>query len=153
MFQRLTKLESEKFTTAYLFQIAQEKSCNYLLIIYMTKFRLILLNRRNAKDLIGHLWVSLIIDQSECLVCFLLLHWINSFLHCFKKTALFLTNQNGEIFSCILLREKYFMICKQKKATLSTMQKWIDIKLQSLSEISVEIPVQKSNCFLIIMLH
>jgi len=30
-------------------------------------------------------WVSLIIDQSECLVCFLFLHWINSFLHCFWK--------------------------------------------------------------------
>ena len=55
--------------------------------------------------LIGHLWVSLIIDQSECLICFLVLHWINSFLHCFKekKTALLLTNQNGEFFSCILL--------------------------------------------------
>ena len=110
----------EKFTSAYLFQIAQEKSCNYLLIIYMKKFRLILLNGRNAKDLIGHLWVSLIIDQSECLVCFLLLHWINSFLYCFKKTALLLTNQNGEIFSCIILREKYFMICKQEMASLST---------------------------------
>ena len=29
----------EKFTRAYLFQIAQEKSCDYLLIIYMKKFR------------------------------------------------------------------------------------------------------------------
>ena len=29
----------EKFTSAYLFQIAQEKSCDYLLIIYMKKFR------------------------------------------------------------------------------------------------------------------
>ena len=60
-----------------------------------------------TKDLIGHLWVSLIIDQSECLVCFLFLHWINSLLHCLKKTALVLTNQNGEIFSCILLEEKW----------------------------------------------
>ena len=57
-----------------------------------------------TKDLIGHLWVSLIIDQSECTVCFLFLHWINSFLHRLKKkTVLPLTNQNGEIFSCILL--------------------------------------------------
>ena len=48
-FSRLTKLHSpyglvqfgvfEKFTSAYLFQIAQEKSCDYLLIIYMKKFR------------------------------------------------------------------------------------------------------------------
>ena len=29
----------EKFTSAYLFQIAQEKSFDYLLIIYMKKFR------------------------------------------------------------------------------------------------------------------
>ena len=29
----------EKFTSAYLFQIVQEKSCDYLLIIYMKKFR------------------------------------------------------------------------------------------------------------------
>ena len=28
----------EKFTSAYLFQIAREKSCDYLLIIYMKKF-------------------------------------------------------------------------------------------------------------------
>ena len=27
------------FTSAYLFQIAREKSCNYLLIIYMKRFR------------------------------------------------------------------------------------------------------------------
>ena len=48
IFQRLTKLHElvgpvqfgvfEKFTSAYLFQIAQEKSCDYLLIIYMEKF-------------------------------------------------------------------------------------------------------------------
>ena len=109
----------EKFTSAYLFQIAQEKSCDYLLIIYIKKFRDGWAEGTHAyhaireklrhqfrhpgraldlktKDLIGHLLVSLIIDQSECLVCFL-------FLHCFqkKKTALLLTNQNGEFFSCI----------------------------------------------------
>ena len=112
-----------QFTSAYLFQIAQEKSCDYLLIIYMKKFGDGWLEGTHAyhaireklrhpgraldlktKDLIGHLWVSLIIDRSECLVCFLFLHLINSFLHCFrKKTAQLLTNQNGEIFSCILL--------------------------------------------------
>ena len=41
IFQRLTKyglmqfVVLEKFTSGYLFQIAQEKSCDYLLIIYM----------------------------------------------------------------------------------------------------------------------
>ena len=29
----------EKFTSAYLFQIAHEKLCDYLLTIYMKKFR------------------------------------------------------------------------------------------------------------------
>ena len=29
----------EKFTRAYLLQIGQEKSCDYLLIVYMKKFR------------------------------------------------------------------------------------------------------------------
>ena len=47
--KRLTKLHKpvvrvqfgafEKLASAYLFQIAQEKSCDYLLIIYMKKFR------------------------------------------------------------------------------------------------------------------
>ena len=45
----------------------------------------------------------MIIDQSECLVCFFFLHWINSSALFSKKTALLLTNQNGDIFSCILL--------------------------------------------------
>ena len=49
MFQRLTKLHEpvrsvqfgvfEKFRSAYLFQIAQEKSCDYLLMIYVQKFQ------------------------------------------------------------------------------------------------------------------
>ena len=92
----------EKFTSAYLFQIAQEKSCDYLLIIYIKKFRDGWAEGTHAyhaireklrhqlrhpwrardlktKDLIGHLWVYLIIDQSECLVCFLFLHWIDLF--------------------------------------------------------------------------
>ena len=48
-FQRLAKLHEpvgrvkfvifEKFTCAYLFQIALEKSCDYLLIIFMKKLR------------------------------------------------------------------------------------------------------------------
>ena len=49
-FQRPTKLHEpvgrvqfvvfqKKFTSAYLFQIAQEKSCDYLLIIFMEKLR------------------------------------------------------------------------------------------------------------------
>ena len=60
------------------------------------------------KDLIGHLWVSLIIDQSECLVCFLFLHWINSFLHCFKKkTALLLNQSKWRIFFMYIIKWLY----------------------------------------------
>ena len=54
-----------------------------------------------AKDLIGHLWFSLIIDQSEYLVCYLFLHGINSVALFTKKTALLLTNQI----------EKFFHVC------------------------------------------
>jgi len=49
IFQRLTKLHEsvgqaqsgvfEKFTSAYLFQIARKKSCDYLLIKYVQKFQ------------------------------------------------------------------------------------------------------------------
>ena len=49
IFQRLTKLHEplgwmqfgvfEEFTRAYSFQIAREKSCDYLLIMYMKKFQ------------------------------------------------------------------------------------------------------------------
>ena len=34
-----------------------------------------------GSHLIGYLWVSLIIDQSECLICYFFLHWINPLLH------------------------------------------------------------------------
>ena len=36
-------------------------------------------------DLIGYLWTSLFIDQSECLLYYLLLHSITPFLHCVKE--------------------------------------------------------------------
>ena len=37
------------------------------------------------KDLIGYLWTSLFIDQSECLLYYLFLHSITSFLHCVRE--------------------------------------------------------------------
>ena len=36
----------EKFTSAYLFQIAREKSCDYLLIIYMKKCEMVKQKKR-----------------------------------------------------------------------------------------------------------
>ena len=59
-----------------------------------------------TKDLIGHLWVSLIIDQSECLVCFLFLHWINSFLHCLKKNCTALNQSQWRNFFMYIIRLK-----------------------------------------------
>ena len=58
-FQRLTKLHdpvgrvqfvvSEKLMSAYLFQIAREKSCNYVLITYMKKYEIAYHNYAEAK--------------------------------------------------------------------------------------------------------
>ena len=59
-----------------------------------------------AKDLIGHLWVSLIIDQSERLVCFLFLHWINSFLHCLKKHCTALIQSEWKNFFMYIIRSE-----------------------------------------------
>ena len=36
----------DKFTSAYLFQIAQEKSCDYLMIIYMKNFEMVKQKKR-----------------------------------------------------------------------------------------------------------
>ena len=58
-----------------------------------------------AKDLIGHLLVSLIIGQSKCLVCYLFLHWINSFLHCFQKNCTAL-NQSEWILFVYIIRDE-----------------------------------------------
>ena len=72
-----------------------------------------------AKDLIGHLWVYLIIDQLERLVCYVFLHqsiifnfnFLHSknftFLHCLGLIDMLSANQNGEIFSNILLVDKW----------------------------------------------
>ena len=123
----------EKFTSAYLFQISQEKSCDYLLIIYMKKFRAGWAEVKHmyhaireklchqlrhpgrvldlkTKDLIGHLWVSQNIDQSECLVCFLFLHWINSFLHCLKKNCTGLNQSEWRNFFMYIIRLKNKLI-------------------------------------------
>ena len=119
----------EKFTSAYLFQIAQEKSCDYL-IIYLKKdrdgwaegthvYHAIREKLRHpgraldleAKDLIGNLWVSLIIDQSECLVCYLFLHWINSFLHCLKKNCTALNQLEWRNFFMYIISLKKRHVC------------------------------------------
>ena len=56
-----------------------------------------------GSHLIGYLWVSLIIDPSECLICYLFaLNQPSSALN-YLKTTFTLTNQNWVILSCILL--------------------------------------------------
>ena len=79
-----------------------------------------------GSHLISYLWVSFIIDQSECLICYFLcteltlfcteltllhwinslLHWINSLVHWITWKPFILTNQNWVIFPCILLYSK-----------------------------------------------
>ena len=121
----------EKFTSAYLFQIAQEKSCDYLLIIYMKKFRdgTWWLSRRNVRVERNQGKIAPWITPSRACtwfenkrfdwaICEFLWSltnqnawFVSSFsteltLFCTvlkKKTAVLLTNQNEEIFSCILL--------------------------------------------------
>ena len=39
----------EKFTSAYLFQIAQEKSCDYLLMICMKKFKMVIKQKKRMR--------------------------------------------------------------------------------------------------------
>ena len=65
---------------------------------------------------------------------------INSFLHCFKKkTALLLTNQNGEIFSCILLAKK--TICKIVGVLTDSNLSWNDHAVNVALKISKTISI------------
>ena len=79
------------------------------------------------KHLIGHLWVCLIIDQSECLICFLFLHWINSFLHCFQKNCTALNQSTWRNF--------FIYITSFKNSTI----KWkIESQVANLLEKNIE---------------
>ena len=127
--KRLTKLHMqfrvfEKLTSAYLFQIAQEKSCDYLLIIYVKKFRdgwaeetrAYLAIRENCAincaiqgvSLIWKIWLAIreflwsLTNQNAWFVTSFCTQ-LTPFCNVFKKTALLLTNQSGEMVSCILL--------------------------------------------------
>ena len=51
-----------------------------------------------GSHLIGYLWVSLIIDQSECLVCYFLCTELTLFCIKSPENAFILTNQNWVIF-------------------------------------------------------
>ena len=51
-----------------------------------------------GSHLIGYLWVSLIIDQSECLVCYFLCTELTLFCIKLPENAFILTNQNWVIF-------------------------------------------------------
>ena len=55
----------KKFTSAYLFQIAREKSCDYLLIIYMKKFEM---NKAwpNARNISTQHLATLLHDVATC---------------------------------------------------------------------------------------
>ena len=63
------------------------------------------------------MWVSLIINRSECLVCDLFLHWINSFLYCFQKKNCTALNQSEwkNFFMCIKWRNECVRISEHKR--------------------------------------
>ena len=86
---RVILLVFEKFTRAYLFQIALE--------LYKLRHPLRALDLK-AKVLIGHLWVSFIIDLLEYLDCYLFLRWVNSFLHCLQKNCTVLSQSESSNF-------------------------------------------------------
>ena len=95
----------EKFTSAYLFQIAQEKSCGYLLIIYLKK-------SQEKLAICEFLW-SLTIQNAW---------FVSSFcseltlLHCFKAKNCTALNQSEWInfFMYIIIGWKVLMIKKDR---------------------------------------
>ena len=60
-----------------------------------------------GSHLIGYLWVSLIIDQSECLICYFLCTELTLFCTELPENCNYLDNHNWVIFPCILLVRKH----------------------------------------------
>ena len=56
-----------------------------------------------GSHLIGYLWVSLIIIQSECLFFPFFLHWINPLLHWITWNCIYFNQSEVSNFPCILL--------------------------------------------------
>ena len=106
----------EKFISAYLFQIAREKSCDYLLIIYMIKFEMVRQKKTYAyhaireklrhkgrgldlktKDFIGADQTLLFISQTESRILIFNLHCIIHFALLSQPIRI------EYFFSCILM--------------------------------------------------
>ena len=75
------------FMSAHLLQIAREKSFDYLLIVYIQKFKFFSFN-------------------------FNFLHSNFNFLHCLGLIDMLSANQHGESFACILLETETMCITK-----------------------------------------
>ena len=100
----------EKFTSAYLFQIARQKSCDYLLIIYVQKFQ---------TNSCPSSCIFVTVFQGTCqsflistfYTDFVFLHSKNfKFLHCLGLIDMLSANKNAEIFVCILLRNEQYRL-------------------------------------------
>ena len=121
----------EKFTSAHLFQIARERSFDYLLIVYMEKCEMVKQKKRTritqsgknctinctiqgARFILNEK-ISLVLTKPRCtlanhdhnpeircVIC-TVLHFLHS---CDTFCTPFSANQNLVVFSCILLKDK-----------------------------------------------
>ena len=84
-----------------------------------------------GSHLIGYLWVSLIIGQSECLVFFLFLHCINPLLHWITWNCIYLNQSEVSNFPCILLMK----MKRNKKNNTFHLQSFSKQKLRWLANL------------------
>ena len=104
----------EKFTSAYLFQIAQEKSCDYLLIIYIKNFEMVKQKKRTcikqSRKNCAIQGVCLISKQKTWLtIC---------------KFLWSLTNQNAWFVSSFCTELTLFCTVFEKNYTALNQSKW-----------------------------
>ena len=90
----------EKFTSAYLFQIAQEKSCDYLLIIYIKNFEMVKQKKHTCITQSGKNYAI------NCAILGVRLIWKWKIWFVICEFLWSLTNQNACFcfFFCILFR-------------------------------------------------
>ena len=92
----------KKLTTAYLFQIAQEFHSQIFNFCWDIQ----------GSHLIGCLWVSLIIDQSECLICCFLYTELTLFCTELHEHCIYLNQSELSNFSMYIIKlEKNILTC------------------------------------------
>ena len=112
IFQRPTKVHEpigqvhfvvfENFTSAYLFQIARGKSCDYLLIIYMRKWGMVKQKKRTLITQSGKNWAINCAIGGMCLI------WKQKISLVLTKSYCSLANHNPE-FQCVICTLLHFL--------------------------------------------